>query len=247
MFCYGLVFGSFSNVLIDRIESGESALLGRSHCDFCKKTLRWYELVPVLSYLLQRGTCRRCHRSLSIQYPIVELMSACGYVVLYSVIPFGLPYVCAAIIFSSCLVMAIADYKYQIIPDEMVVLGSICSLVYVAVQAPYMQVLHHGIAAVGSMAFFYLLWFFTKGKGMGFGDVKLSGMMGLLLGFPSAIFAFYFAFLTGAALGVILILAKNKTLKSKIAFGPFLLLGLLFAIMFEKQLVAFWHTYIIFL
>lgn len=244
LFCYGLVFGSFSNVLIDRLESGESVLWGRSHCDHCKKTLRWYELIPVLSFLIQLGKCRRCHHPLSLQYPLIELVTAVGYVWLYATIPFGLAYIAAAAIFSASIVILIADYKYRIIPDEMVVIGSVAAVAYILItkQHSYDIVLHIA-SALGAMAFFYALWFGTKGKGMGFGDVKLAAMLGLTLGYPGILFALYTAFLTGAMVGVILILTRNKTLKSKIAFGPFLLLGLLVGVVFERQLLQIWNMY----
>ncbi len=243
-FCFGLLFGSFSNVLIDRLESGESVLWGRSHCDYCKKTLRWYELIPVVSFLIQFGKCRRCHRSLSLQYPLIELVTAFGYVLLYTTIPFGLAYIAAAAIYSASIVMLVADYKYQIIPDEMVGIGSIASIIYVLMtKQDASSIVLHGASAIGAVSFFYALWYGTKGKGMGFGDVKLSAMLGLLLGYPGILFALYTAFLTGALVGVILILTKNKTLKSKIAFGPFLLLGLLVAVVFDRQLIQVWNIY----
>lgn len=243
-FCFGLLFGSFSNVLIDRIESGESVLWGRSHCDYCKKTLRWYELVPVVSFIIQLGKCRRCHHPLSLQYPLIELATALGYVWLYATIPFGIAYIAAAAILSASIVILVADYKYRIIPDEMVVIGSIAAMVYLLVTGQHSyNILLHIASAVGAVAFFYALWFGTKGKGMGFGDVKLSAMLGLILGYPGILFALYTAFLTGAMVGVILILTKNKTLKSKIAFGPFLLLGLLIAVVFERQLLHLWNIY----
>lgn len=244
LFCYGLVFGSFSNVLIDRQGSGESVLWGRSHCDHCKKTLRWYELIPVLSFIVQLGKCRRCHRHLSLQYPLIELVTAGGYVWLYATVPFGLAYIAAAAIYSTSIVMLVADYKYRIIPDEMVVIASVSSIVYIFVtQQHSYDIVRHIASAIGAATFFYTLWFGTKGKGMGFGDVKLSAMLGLLLGFPGIVFALYTAFLTGAVVGVILILIRNKTLKSRIAFGPFLLLGLLVAIIFDRQLIHIWNIY----
>lgn len=243
LFCYGLVFGSFSNVLIDRTESGESVLWGRSHCDFCKKTLRWHELIPVLSFLLQWGKCRRCHKHLSVQYPVIELVTALGYLGISQYIPFGIVYILSAIIFSSSLVLFMADYKYQILPDEMVLLGSLAAFFLMIISYPTANWLSYFASSVGAMGFFYILWFGTKGKGMGFGDVKLAGMMGLVLGFPSIVFSLYIAFLTGATVGVILILAKNKSLKSKIAFGPFMIFGLLIAIICNRQLLAIWHSY----
>ncbi|MCX6794110.1 MAG: prepilin peptidase [Candidatus Gottesmanbacteria bacterium] len=174
----GLLVGSFVNVLIDRLPRAESVLWGRSHCDHCKKILRWYELVPVVSFLIQKGRCRRCRKKLSLQYPIIELVTAIGFALLFP---------------------------------------------------------HH---------FFYLFWALTRIRGIGFGDVKFAFLMGLLLGFPGVVIAFYVAFLTGALVGVILIVGRKKTWKSKIAFGPFLVLGTVVAGVWQQQLLTLWRMFL---
>lgn len=207
IFLIGLAVGSFLNVLSDRLPRGESVLWGRSHCDFCKKTLRWFELIPVFSFVMQRGRCVRCHKSLSVQYPLVEIITGLGFVYVY-------PRIDYMIIFSSLLVLFISDLKYQILPDSMIVVGSLVALLH-----------PHFLSAAGSFAFLYFLWAVTRGRGMGFGDVKLAFFMGLFLGYPGIITAFYIAFLTGAFVGVILIMQGKKQWKSTIAFGPFLILG----------------------
>lgn len=206
----GLAVGSFLNVLIDRLPKGQNVLTGRSRCDYCSKTLRWYELIPLFSFFIQGGRCRRCHKKLSWQYPIVEL--ATGIAFFYGVHP---------LLFSSLLVIFVADLKYQIIPDSMIVIGVIG--VIGAIRENF-------FAAAGAAGFFLLLYVITRGRGMGLGDVKLAFLMGLILGFPKIVIACYLAFLTGAAVGVILILLGKKRWKSKIAFGPFLVIGTLIAL-----------------
>ena len=245
IFLLGLCIGSFLNVLADRLPRGESVLWGRSHCDWCKKTLRWYELIPVVSYIIQRGRCLRCHKPLSIQYPLVELLTAFSFIWIYNQFlhtPSLLPFY--YILFSSLLVLFIADLKYQILPDSMIVIGTIGALGILAVSAPLTVLPHHLIAAVGSFAFLYLLWALTRGRGMGFGDVKLALLMGMLLGYPGIIIAFYAAFLTGALVGVILILVGRKGWKSKIAFGPFLILGTVAAFVWSPQILLWWHNFL---
>lgn len=216
---FGLAVGSFLNVLIDRLPKGENVLTGRSRCDHCGKSLRWFELIPLLSFLLQGGRCRRCHARLSWQYPIVELVT--GIAFFYGVNP---------LLFSSLLVIFVADLKYQIIPDSMIVIGVIGVIGVLGVIG------ENFFAGIGAAAFFLLLWLITRGKGMGLGDVKLAFLMGLLLGFPKIVVAAYLAFLTGAAVGVILILLRKKDLKSKIAFGPFLIIGAVAAILWGEKL-----------
>jgi leader peptidase (prepilin peptidase) / N-methyltransferase len=226
LFILGLLVGSFANVLIDRLPRGESIWWGRSHCDYCKKTLQWYELIPVISFVLQGGRCKRCHKKLSIQYPLVEIITGIGFAAVHS-LPFS-------ILFVSLLVIFVTDLKYQIIPDSMIVLG-----IGGAFGTGF-----HVISAAGSFLFLYLLWMITRKRGIGFGDVKFASLMGLVLGYPGIIIAFYIAFLTGAFVGVILMIARYKTWKSKIAFGPFLVFGTVTALVWQPQLLAMWRMFI---
>lgn len=240
-FVLGLMVGSFINVLADRLPVGENVLWGRSHCDYCKKTLHWYELVPVLSFLIQGGRSRCCRKKLSAQYPAVELATAIffGFIAGFSGLP-AVPLAGMLVVCSSFLVIFIADCKYQIIPDSMVIMALAGSVfVLLGTGADIRQ---HVVTGVTGMTFFYLLWLGTHGRGMGFGDVKLAGVLGVLLGYPLTIIALYVAFLTGAICGVILILAGLKRLKSKIAFGPFLLLGTVAAYVFNSEWMKLWQS-----
>ena len=210
----GLAIGSFLNVLIDRAPLDESILWGRSHCDYCKKPLRWFELIPLFSYIWQRGRCRRCRKSLRMQYPLVEVANA----VLFGIIAwqFG-PIASVADIVgllgmllfaSAALSIIVADSLYQLIPDGAIIL-ILLSAVCTFVGSPS-SVVACVISAIVAYGIFYFLWWITHGKGMGFGDVKLAGVLGLFLGFPDTILAFYIAFLTGAVVGVILILGRRE-------------------------------------
>ncbi|MFZ5845373.1 MAG: prepilin peptidase [Patescibacteria group bacterium] len=249
-FVLGLVVGSFLNVLIDRLPRGQTVIWGRSRCDFCHQTLRWFELIPVLSYFLQRGRCRHCHKLLPAQYPLIELVTAGlftffglqfyhinmltrEYIHLFSVF----------LIISSLVVIFVIDFKHQIISDNMLVLGFVGILsAYLASPWPSLgRTLPYLISAASGASFFLLLWLVTRGRGLGLGDVKLVFLLGLILGYPGIIIGLYGAFLTGAIAGVILILARKKTLKSRIAFGPFLIVGALIAILWGKQLIGWWQ------
>ena len=228
----GLFFGSFLNVLIDRLPQGKDVISGRSVCDYCGKTLRWYELIPVVSFLLQGAKCRRCHKKLSWQYPGIEIVTAIVFFLISQRVSDTWVLVPLLIVAGTFIVITVADFKYQIIPDSMVgvlVVGS----VWLTLESSGPGVLPvHVLSGIGAFLFFFLLWFGTKGKGMGFGDVKLAFPLGLLLGFPKIVFAVYVAFLIGASVGIILLLSKNKTLKSRIAFGPFLIIGTALVLLF---------------
>jgi prepilin signal peptidase PulO-like enzyme (type II secretory pathway) len=159
---------------------------------------------------------------------MIEFATATGFALLYP------HHISLYLLFISLLVIFVADLKYQIIPDSMIVLGVLGALWAGA----------HLIPAIGSFAFLYLLWVVTRGRGMGFGDVKLAFLMGLFLGFPGVVAAFYVAFLTGAAAAVILMIGRKKTWKSKIAFGPFLVLGTVAAWIWQPQIVALWRMFL---
>jgi prepilin signal peptidase PulO-like enzyme (type II secretory pathway) len=235
-FIFGLAIGSFLNVLIYRLPKSLS-ISGRSFCPKCKKKITWRDNIPLLSFIFLGGRCRYCHSPISWQYPLVELVTALlttwvvyNKLVYYTqVVPvFFTLFICWVLI-----AIFVTDLKERIIPDQIVYPAILFSLLFILIyRAPeYKQYLASGILAAG---FFWLLYLITRGKGMGLGDVKLAGMMGLVLGFPQIVVALYIAFLTGAALGVILMLIGKKKPKSQIAFGPFLALGTLISLFYGE-------------
>lgn len=243
-FFVGVFLGSFFNVLIDRLPKGQNVLWGRSHCDHCKKTLRWHELIPIISYLLQGGACRRCRKPLSLQYPLIEFATGIVFFFVGGTY-FGnmIHMISLLVIFSSFLVITVADSKFQIIPDSMLVVATcgIVALLYGTIPGNLVYV--HALSALGAGGFFYALWYFTKGRGMGFGDVKLAFVLGLFLGYPTIVIALYIAFLTGAFLGVILIIVGSKKLKSKIPFGPYLIAGAVISYIAQPYLLSLWSRF----
>lgn len=248
-FLFGICIGSFLNVLIDRLPAGETVVNGRSHCDYCRKILRWFELIPLLSFLMQRGRCRRCGKRLSYQYPFIELLTGLGFMMLgarfipdpVAIMPADMVrFLCGLGIFSCLLVIFVTDCKTQIIPDSMVIIGCLSVVLEMIVRNGLISVFSVLPSAVGASCFFYVLWFITRGRGMGFGDVKLAFLLGLMTGYPLIVAALYVAFLTGAVSGVILMIRGKKTLKSRIAFGPFLILGTGIVLFYAEGFLVFW-------
>lgn len=239
---FGLVMGSFLNVLVDRLPRGENVVWKPSHCDFCKKPLRWFELIPVVSYLMQMGRCRRCRKRLSVQYPATELVTATGFVLLYlRFAPMWGLYAAALAVFSMCLVIFMIDWKHQIIPDEML-WGLLAVVLLLGIFEPPAVRLVHVLSGVASGFAFWLLWVGTRGRGLGFGDVKLVTVLGLFLGYPLTVVSLYAAFLTGAIWGVILMMTHRARMKSRIAFGPFLLFGAAVGFFWGNALWAVWQA-----
>jgi len=253
IFFFGLIIGSFINVLIYRLPR-DLSLNGRSYCPKCKKKISWYDNIPLVSFLLLKGKCRKCHSPISLQYPLVELLTGVLFVTSFfllinsnsefriqnSELGFWITLLYTFWIVSAFLAIFIIDLKHQIIPDQILY----SSLFVVSF---YEFIIHHSsftihlISAVAGFIFFYFLYKITKGKGMGFGDVKLVFLMGLVLGYPNIILALYLAFLTGATAGVILILARLKKLKQPIAFGPFLSLATIVSYFLGTEIIK-WFT-----
>lgn len=242
---FGLAIGSFLNVVIDRLNLStiRGVLGGRSHCDHCKKTLGWYDLIPLLSFVVLGGKCRYCHSHISWQYPLVEgatgIVFGMWYVVWGMGGIWGLLYY--LFISSALIVIFVSDLKYQIIPDQIVYPAIVLALIYnlFFYSLPTEVFWGYLLAGFGAAGFFWLLYFLTSKRGMGFGDVKLAALMGLFLGFPKIVVAFYFSFLTGALAGVILILAGKKKFGQTIPFGPFLVGGTLVAWFFGERILGY--------
>lgn len=244
VFLFGLVIGSFLNVVIDRLPLGENIVWERSRCDFCKKKLRWYELIPVVSYVVLGGRCLRCKKRLSPQYPVVELVSGVGFVFLFLRAQSSVSFVLATMIFCLLLAFFVIDIKHQILPDQIMIalfLG-IATMAYFV--SPEQRIANFW-AGIGAGMFFLLLWLITKGRGIGFGDVKLSFLLGFLLGYPGIIIGLYIAFLTGAIAGVILIMSRRAKMKSRIAFGPFLIIGAAAASLWGEKIWEVWQSLLI--
>lgn len=254
LFVLGCSIGSFLNVLIDRLPHGEDVVRGRSHCDHCGRTLQWYELIPLVSWLLQGGRSRCCKKRISLQYPLVEAATGFGFVGVYTVGFHGqltpiVSFLASLVLLSSFFGIFVCDLKTELIPVEFL-WGGFAASIFLHSPLLFSCVAHQGAscsllfsfilpALIGGL-FFFLLWFFSKGKAMGDGDIYLAALIGLALGYPRTIIAYYAAFLTGAVVGVILILARKKRMRSHISFGPFLILGYGIACLVGPQVMQWW-------
>lgn len=220
-------------------------IFGRSFCPECKTQLKWYDLVPVLSFIFLCGHCRYCRKKISWQYPIVEILS--GFVwlgVFYKDFTggsqlFNVFY--QIFILSVLLIIAVYDFKWQIIPNKIVYPAIVVALIYNlfrAVRFENFKIFAIPLfAALGAFLFFYLFFYFSKGKAMGMGDAKLAFLMGLFLSPLAVIAAIMSAFIIGAAFGIIMIGLGKKTLKSQIAFGPFLVIGVFIVFFFYNPFI----------
>lgn len=217
VFLFGLCLGSFLNVVVYRLNHNLSPLKGRSFCPKCKKKIPWRDNIPLVSFIFLRGRCRFCHSPISWQYPLVELATGLATVFILYFVADYLLVIYYLLITYALIALFVSDLRYQTIPDEIVYPPILISFLHNIYSTP--DALFSGI---GASLFFLALVLVTRGKGMGVGDAKLAGLMGLVLGFPGIVVALMLAFLTGAIIGVILVLVGKKRFREHIPFGPFL-------------------------
>lgn len=238
-FVVGLVVGSFLNVVVRRGARAES-LGGRSRCESCSKVLGAGELLPVISFLLQKGRCRHCGAALSWQYPAVELgtgftFAALAWYLLPDVLnPKALILFGAVLIGTAAvIVILVSDINYRLIPDGAVLILFLLGMWRLWITSP--NLLRDGVWALLIALFFAALWFASSGSWMGLGDAKLILGTSLLLGFPASPIAFLFSFWLGGIVGIFLLATRLTAFKDKIPFGPFIILGALLSYLFSQQ------------
>ena len=246
LFLIGISVGSFINVVIDRLPFGKP-LTGRSVCDYCNRRLSWKEIIPIVSFIFLKGKSFCCRKSISFYYPLVELISGL-------VLPFIFYFYQGELIWRNLILSLIVytliaifftDVKYMIIPDELQVILLIFSFFYIlnlsfsgnflvyGVRLFFLSIFKGLIVALPIASIFYI----TKGKGIGFADVKLAFNIGFLFGVKRGFLSLYIAFLLGGIVAFVLLFAKKKKLKSKIPFGPFLVISILLFLFFPKQIL----------
>lgn len=243
-FLLGSVFGSFTNVFIDKLLFGRS-LLGRSHCDYCRKVLSPLDLVPILSFLVLGGKCRYCGRKLSWQYPAVEALSGFLFASVFYFqalnSPFdGIKVLYLLLISTVLLVVATVDFKYYLIPTTLVFAASLLALFYNFFFFGPTQFAGHVAAAFVAAVFFGTIVLLTRGRGMGSGDIVLAFLIGMVLGFAQMVLAIFMAFVIGAVVAILLVFAGRKKFRQAIAFGPFLIVGFYIALWFYQP-VSSWY------
>ena len=243
LFVFGAIVGSFLNVVILRHNTGKS-LSGRSGCAVCGEGLGVMELIPVVSYLIQGGKCKKCNSRISKQYVLVEFATGILFV-LAGIFSYThqLTYLVTILLLLSIsilVILATYDIKHTILPDKYVYLFIVLSIIIVFLMQPNAYILGWQlIGGVTTALPIFSLWFFSKGRAMGFGDVKLSVGLGIFLGIYMGVSAIWYAFMLGAVYGSVLLLLGRAHGKSEIAFGPFLILGFLITLFTNIGFIEF--------
>ena len=233
LFLLGLIFGSFVSAVSYRIPRNINFTKGRSFCDSCKKELFWYDNIPLFSYLLYQGKSRCCKKNISIRYPLIEIISGIMAVLLF--LHFGImQFLIFYSIFLITLTIFIIDLEHQIIPDGLSWILILLGLIGILLSPQNINLYSSLFSGFVFSFALLLLHIITKGKGMGLGDVKLAIGLGIILNLSKGLTWLMLSFLTGGVIASILLITGRAKLKTKIAFGPFLIFAFWLTLFFIK-------------
>jgi leader peptidase (prepilin peptidase)/N-methyltransferase len=251
-FVFGAIIGSFLNVCIVRIPEGDSIVSPPSQCPGCKNPLRFYDNIPLISYLMLLGRCRYCDERISPRYFFVELLMASLGVALHYQFGFGLAFLVGFVFVAALIVISFIDLDVRIIPDVIslpgIVIGLLFSVVgrflitdtHAVVPSPLSALLGVLLGGGFLLALAWVYETFTGVEGMGGGDIKLLAMIGAFLGWTSIPFTLFFASLVGSVVGLAFMIGKGVGRRFALPFAPFLCLGALLYLLFGQDLVRFY-------
>lgn len=246
IFVFGLIIGSFLNAVIFRLKANEQFTRGRSKCLSCKHTLSFLDLIPVFSFIFLRAKCRYCHKKISWQYPVIELVTALLFLIgyyYYLVQTVSYLQFMTFLIFTSFLIIIfVYDLKYLLILDKVSISAFLVALI-LNTQLGY-NFFDLMLASTVIAGFFLLQFLISKGKWIGGGDIRMGLVMGAMLGFKMALVALFLAYIIGAVFGIMLLMLKKKSLQSKLAFGTFLSLATFVTLLWGSNLLN-WYINIV--
>ena len=239
---FGLITGSFLNVVIYRLPRGRSVVWPASACGGCGRELRWFENVPIVSWVVLGAKCARCKSPISVQYPLVEATTAVLFVLVTWLTPVG-PLLAARLIFVCGLVVLFGiDLEHQILPNSITLPGIVAGLIFSLAGPPGLRDAIIGVLLGGGVLYAiaagYYLW--RREEGLGMGDVKMLAMIGAFLGWQAVLLTLVLASLSGAVIGVAMMALQRGTMKYALPFGTFLALGALVA-MLAGQPIVDWY------
>ena len=222
-FILGSVMGSFYHVLATRLSKGLSIITPASHCEKCKHELKWYELIPIISYIIQGGKCRECKEKLPISYLLIEVCSGLLFAVCYHVFDLTYDLLIALVFVSSLIIIIISDIEYMIILDEVLIFAILAIIVIDLISIGLYKTSINIIAGTGAFITMYLIKklgdLIFKQESLGGGDIKLMFLVGLVIGYPMSVCNIFFATFIAFPIALFLLISKKDNI---IPFGPFL-------------------------
>ena len=241
IFLYGIIIGSFLNVCIYRLPKKENIVTTRSHCMNCGYKLEWYDLVPLFSWLALGGRCRKCKAKISVQYPIIEALNGVLYIIVFALYGLSVETVLYCLLASALLVLSVIDFRTYEIPFGINLFIAALGCIRVITDLSHWYEYVIGFFTISLILYF--IYFITKGRGIGGGDIKLMAASGLLLGWKCNILAF----VLGCIIGSVIHLLKMKLTKAEnvLALGPYLSAGIFISALWGEQLIN-WYLSLFF-
>lgn len=236
VFLYGIIIGSFLNVLIYRVPKKENIVTTRSHCMECGYQLRWYDLVPLFSYLVLGGKCRKCKTKLSVQYPLIEGLNGVLYLVIFTKFGLSMEFLLYCLLFSALLALSVIDFRTYEIPIGFCYF--ILALGIVRVATDFANWAEYAIGFVAVSLVLTIIYYVSKGTAIGGGDVRLMAATGLLLGWKKNVLAFLLGCIIGSVIHIarMRISGEGRTL----AMGPYLAVGVMIAALWGSEMIG-WY------
>ncbi len=239
VFIFGIIIGSFLNVCILRIPRKENIAIEPSHCMSCGERLRWYELIPLFSYLALGGRCRHCKTHISVQYPIIEALNGVFYLSIVMINGFNVDSLLYCLLTSALITLSVIDWRTYEIPLGInlfiLTLGLIETFIH------WEDLMDHLIGLFAVSIFLELIVLFTKGRGMGGGDVRLMAVCGLFLGWKEIVLALFIGCIVGSVIHLIRMLAFGAD--RRLAFGPYLAVGVFISMMWGQELITWYMSF----
>lgn len=242
IFILGLIFGSFFNVVGLRSPKKETFINDRSYCPFCKHTLAWYELIPVFSFMIQAGKCRHCKKKIPVTYAVVELLTGFLFVCSYLATGLSMELLVALFFVSMLMIVLVSDITYMLIENKVLLffLPIFIILRLIEPLEPWWSSIAG--AAVGFGIVFIII--LISGGGMGAGDMKLFGVLGIVLGVSQVIVAFFLACLIGTVIGILFISLKIIKRKQPVPFGPYIICASIIAYFYGQRIVQWYMAFL---
>ena len=238
VFIYGIVIGSFLNVCIYRLPLQENIVTTRSHCMKCGYQLRWYDLVPLFSYLFLGGKCRKCKEKISVQYPVIEALNGVFYVLIVAECGVTLESLLYCLLLSALIVLSVIDFRTYEIPVG--INWFIAALGVVRVVTDYENWLQYLIGMVCVSGFLFLIYWVTKGRGIGGGDIKLMAASGLLLGWQLNLLSFALGCILGSVIHLVRMRISDEG--NVLALGPYLAAGIAISALWGPEFITWYMS-----
>lgn len=234
LFIIGLIFGSFFQVVALRLPRGESIIKPASHCEVCNERLKWYELIPVISYIIQGGKCSYCKKHISIKYPIFELLTGLSFSLCYVVFGLTTEIIIPLTLISALIIVIISDTEYMVIPDEVLFITSVAIIIEKIVLYGFSDALGaFGSGLLGFMLMYGIKLlgdFIFKAESLGGGDIKLFFMLGLMFNFSTLVVILFLSSFFALPYAISIMLMKKDNI---VPYGPFISLTAIALLLFK--------------